>query len=937
MMSTERIARAGACAVAAIALVSLIGWAFDIEQLRTVVAGRPAMVPNTAVALLMASAALALYDEIHSGWRLRASLVLGALVAAFAAVTLFEYALGSVPGFDTLLLPEYAVALFPSFPGRTSPQSAVALLLVGVSLVALVLERRMRRAPSQIFSGLALCIVLFVVVGYIASATTVYSIGPRTGMALNTLVSLGLLGMAVLYVRRERGLLGVVASPTAGGRAARWFLLPALAIPPVVGLLRLTGERLGWFEPGFGFAAAVTVSTVVIVTIVLLNARALYRAELERETTVRALNRTEAEYRDLFEKASDMIFSHTPDGWFTSVNNAMCRAFGFSRDELLRMNIRDLIDPDHLPMIQRRNDARMRGEQIDGPFESLAFTKLREPLWVEVTATTVVEAGHPVAIHGIARNVTARKESERLLMNAKESAEAAARAKSEFLANMSHEIRTPMNAVIGMTGLLLDTPLTREQREYAETIRSSGDTLLTVINDILDFSKIESGKLELEQAPLSVRHAVEDALDLLAPVAASKGVELLYLIDDTVPRTFVGDITRLRQILVNLVANAVKFTPSGEVVVRVDCARADDRAHEVHFSVRDTGIGIPSARLEHLFESFTQVDSSTTRRFGGTGLGLAISRRLAERMGGRMWAESTPGEGSTFHFTVKAPIAETIPDAVDERPPDLAGRRVLVVDDNATNRVILTQQLTAWGITARVAATGREALEWIGDGEVFDAGVLDMQMPELDGVALAVEIGRLTRGAPPPLILLSSMVYDDSDERLKAAGFAVRLAKPVKQSALYDALIQALTGRVPDSGEHGPVAAIDPGLSERLPRRILVAEDNAINQKVALRILSRLGYRADVVANGQEALDAVLRQPYDVVFMDVHMPVMDGLDATRAIRAEAPASSQPRIIAMTASAMEADRQKCESAGMDDFVSKPVRVEDLVRAIEASQR
>jgi CheY-like chemotaxis protein len=352
--------------------------------------------------------------------------------------------------------------------------------------------------------------------------------------------------------------------------------------------------------------------------------------------------------------------------------------------------------------------------------------------------------------------------------------------------------------------------------------------------------------------------------------------------------------------------------------------------------VRDTGIGIAPDRLALIFDSFTQVDTSTTRRFGGTGLGLAISKRLAERMGGRMWVESVEGSGSTFHFTI---IADEAPEAptgdLDVPAEPLAGRRVLVVDDNATNRRILEHQLASWGVTTRAASSAHEALEWLRGGESFDAALVDMQMPEMDGVTLAGEIASLPGCGTIRLILLSSMVVDDDDGRLGGASFAARLSKPVRQSQLFDTLVQVLTGRMPDSGEHGPVAAIDPGLADRLPRRILVAEDNAINQKVALRILSRLGYRADVAANGQEAFDAVMRQPYDIVFMDVHMPVMDGLEATRAIRADAPAANQPRIVAMTASAMQADRRNAAESGMDDFVSKPVRVEDLVRAIEAS--
>ncbi len=722
-------------------------------------------------------------------------------------------------------------------------------------------------------------------------------------------------------------------------------IISALVMGAAIPVMHYTGMAAASFTasnvaPDLSHAVSISALGTAGITMVTLTvlAIAVLSSVFDRKYTAQAteLEHAEKRYRSLFERSLAGVIRTTLDGRILECNDACARFFGFaSREELMAtsMNDRYLSHADRDAFVEK-----LQREKNLANFESRLRKKDGSPVWL-LTSTALVEdkEGSASVVEGTLLDITDRKQAEGELQQAKEVAETASRAKSEFLANMSHEIRTPMNGIIGMTELALETTLTNEQREYLSMVKTSTESLMTVINDILDFSKIEAGKMELDCVEFDLRQCLEETLRPFGIIAGEKNVELVCDIRSDVPGAIISDPTRVRQVIVNLLGNAVKFTDRGEIVLQVEIQKTQERQVELHFAVRDTGIGIPKEKQQLIFEAFEQADGSSRRKYGGTGLGLTISTRLVAAMGGRIWLESEPGQGSTFHFTVKGEVPEV---SEKDRDPGkavtLVGIPVLIVDDNPTNRRILERTLLHWGMKPTSVGSGWAAIAELRRARQAEQPIplmlLDAQMPQMDGFSTAGKIMQDPDGLNPRIIMLTSGGQRGDSERCRQVGILAYLSKPVRQNELRET-IQRVLGL--GSKETAKLITRHSLQESRKRLRVLLADDNPINRELTIRIFTKRGHQVHAVGNGLLAVEAAEKQSFDLCLMDVQMPEMDGFEATAAIRQkEAGTGTHLPIIAMTAHAMKGDRERCLEAGMDGYVAKPIQADELIQVAES---
>ena len=965
-----RYTRSCALVIGLLGALVLAGWAADIALLKTALPGMSSMKPNSALCFILAS--FGLYAAAYRSRSARTvRITAGFAVTVIGAATLAQYVGQWNFGIDELLFTEPDEAYASLYRTRMHPTTAFTWMLGGLGLTLLDWQVGKRFRPTQALAVVVLALGFGTFLCYLFGITEFRGISRFGQMAAHTTIGFMLLAIGLLAARAEAGFMPLIVQLKRGARLARLMLLAALLIPFSVGFITLLCVRLGMFGNEFGLAVQIVVTSICFAAFVLFVAKAMATAnhsrdlmehdlqqaqqELERRVAerttalalanqqlqaeiaerqqgVEALRQSEEKTRSMVDSANAGIVTADRFGFILSWNQGAATIFGYGEAEMVGQPLAVLIPPAlralHAAGLQRFVETGQK-RLIGTTVEVMGVRKDGSEVPIELSLGTWKSGGEDF-FSGIIVDIGRRKKAEADLVAAKDMAEAGARAKGDFLATMSHEIRTPMNGIIGMIGFLLDSPLAEEQRNFAETARNSAESLLVIINDILDFSKIEAGKLQIERVPFDLQTAAEEVVDLLADRIEGKGLDLLLNVAPELDTQLVGDPGRVRQVLLNLATNAVKFTERGRVEITIAPVpqavgtQAVGTTPELRVTVQDTGIGIAPDRQGALFEKFTQADVSTTRRFGGTGLGLAICRRLIGLMGGTIGFDSAPGIGSTFWFTLPVGAAIQTPRAVSPAAP-IAPSTVVWLDGSGLTRAWAARWLTARGIVHTTSdsllAFQRAGVHPGAEGEPSTLIFIDAGMAPPD------DILALRRALPPTvrIAVVCRMAQRSLFREWRSLGFCALLARPLRPSLLHN-LIHQEPGRI------DPPSAPSLRDTPRHRGRVLLAEDNLVNQRVAARLLERLGLRVDVAGNGVDAVDLATRLPYDLVFMDCQMPEMDGFAATAALR-KIPATRDLHIIALTANALSDDRQRCLDAGMDDYLSKPVRFEELKVIVE----
>ena len=935
----------------------LIGWVTGIDILTRGFPGFVSMKPNAALAFALSG--LALWTLQGSAPAQRASLVLSASVLAVCGLTLFEYASGIGVGIDQILAREPPESIGTLYPGRMHPTTAFDFILIASALVLIATDRYMRVAHSLAMA--AALIAGTALIGYLYGVRDFVGVAVYNQMAFHTTMGMLALAVGVLFARPDQGLMAAITADTAGGLMVRWLLPAALGIPVILNGLTMRAEQAGLFDNSFGAAVRAVFAIAIFFAFIGQAAHLLHRSDLERlkvsdglrtalgelETRMvvqaaaeKELRASEQRYRFLADAMPQVVWTSGSDGVPDYYNRGWYEYTGLSSGAANGSVWKTVVHSDDWQDFSERwNRAVHSGERFEVEYRFLRADLVYR--WHVGRAVSMRhDNGSILRWIGTSFDIDDRKRADEL-RHATATAEAANRAKSDFLANMSHEIRTPMNGILGMTELLMDTPLSPTQQECLGVVKSSANALMTVINDILDFSKIEAGKLELDPVPFLLYDCIEDTLRVLAPRVHAKGLELINRIAPDVPNDLVGDPGRLRQVLVNLIGNACKFTDSGDITLAIELDQSTDAGTMLHFAVSDTGVGIGPAAVARIFEPFEQADGSTTRKYGGTGLGLTISRTLVALMGGSLWVESKEGKGSTFHFTSQFVIqGSSSPALLAQKADQISGRFVLIVDDNMTHRRVLEEVLLFWGMRPTAVDSGPAAIEAVreasGRVEPFAVLLIDASMPGMDGFTLVERLGTDPSVRGKVVMMLTSHSLSSDIARCTQLGMAAHLTKPIKRRELRDMLLTAL-GEVQAAKAPVPPRTVGPCqatgvVSKHL--KILIADDNVFNRKVASMMLQKMGHEVVVAVDGKAALAALAHEPFDLVLMDVQMPEMDGLEATAAIRqSEQVSGDHLPVIALTAFAMKGDRERFLAAGFDAWVPKPIQSAELSNVID----